>query len=427
MENLHRQFLDKSAADLTKLTENLQKSRTISAELRRKCFRTLHTIKGTAQTFGFENAGFLAHELENLLASGKNDENFSDARVFIEGLVFLQKLLKNTDFELPQNFLNKIYRLIPKSSQKKDFSLNLIGRIPFEFTKTLSRQEKNALVSALEDGKNLFCVEVKFALKNFAEEFKNFRAELSRNGEITAAFPGANSPDKIGFRFILNGNAETSDVEKTIEPFSAKIIYKKLSGNIPDSLPKILDEIIAHGKDVAERSGKKVEFEIAADELKISAENLKLIFDILLHLVRNAVDHAIETPKNREKAGKNANGKIRISAENVDRNDLLLQFSDDGKGIDRGKLKAKALEKNFITNAENLSEKATLELIFQSELSTADHLTEISGRGVGLDVVKSLIVEKGGKISVGSEKGKGTSFKVFLPKFCSDQTLVNEI
>lgn len=417
MENLHRQFLDKSKDELTKLTENLQKSSAISADLRRECFRTLHTIKGTAQTFGFENAGFLAHELENLLSGEKNEKTFSDAEIFIEGLNFLRKTLEESDFEIPQSFLDKLYSVIPESSQKEDFSAELIREIPDQFIKTLSKQEKNALVSALKTGKNLFCLEVVFEIVNFAEKLKDFRAELSEKNEIIATFPGEKSglQNEIGFRFILVGTADIGEIEKAIEPFSAEIIYKKLPKSIPESLPGILDELTAHGKAVAERSGKKVEFEIESDETKISVENLKLVFDILLHLVRNAVDHAIETAKEREKAGKNAGGKIRISVKNVDRSNLLLRFSDDGKGIDLAKLKAKALENNIITDAEKLSEKATLELIFQSELSTADHLTETSGRGVGLDAVKSLVEKRGGKISVESESGKGTEFEIFLP------------
>lgn len=417
MENLHRQFLDKSKDELTKLTENLQKSSAISADLRRECFRTLHTIKGTAQTFGFENAGFLAHELENLLSVEKNEKTFSDAEIFIEGLNFLRKTLEESDFEIPQSFLDKLYSVIPESSQKEDFSAELIREIPDQFIKTLSKQEKNALVSALKTGKNLFCLEVVFEIVNFAEKLKDFRAELSEKNEIIATFPGEKSglQNEIGFRFILCGTSETSEIEKAIEPFSARIIYKKLPKSMPENLAEVLDTIIAHGKDIAEKSGKKIEFEVLTDEVQISGENLKLVFDILLHLVRNAVDHAVEMPEKRRKLKKDETGKIRIAAEKRAENDLLLTIADDGSGIDLEKLKAKALRQGFIKSPEILSEKATLELIFSPELSTADCLTEFSGRGIGLDAVKHSVEKAGGRIGVKSASGKGTRFEIFLP------------
>ena len=418
MENLKRQFLDESIEKLTKLIGNLQTGQTISDDLRGECLRTLHTIKGTSQTFGFIKSGFFAHLLESLFSQLKNDKNITGKKTFIEGCGFLKNSLERTDFEIPQSFLNKIYLIVPKNSQKTDFSSNLISQIPAEFTKCLSNQEKNTLSFELQNGKNLFCLEVIFDLADFTEKLKSFRAGLSEKGEMIAVFPSAKAglKNEIGFRFLFASSEKTTEIEKIVKPFSAEIIYRKLSENSPDDLPEILGEITAHATDIAEKSGKKIEFEISFDKAKIPAEKLKIIFDILLHLIRNAVDHAVETAEKRIESGKNPSGKIEIFIKKVEENNLLLTIADDGNGIDSEKLKAKAIEQNIISDGENLSEKATLELIFQSELSTAAEITEISGRGVGLDAARNAVENVGGKISVESKMGKGTKFEIFLPK-----------
>ena len=164
-----------------------------------------------------------------------------------------------------------------------------------------------------------------------------------------------------------------------------------------------MSKVVAHGEDLANKFGKEIEFEISTDELSLSPEKLKLVFDVLLHLTRNAVDHAIEKK-----------GRIEISVK-ADENGLHLQIADDGNGVDLEKVKAKAIEKNLISADEILSEQATLDLIFQSEFSTASELTEISGRGVGLDVVKNTVEKADGTIIVKSQDSKGTTFEIFLP------------
>ncbi len=169
-------------------------------------------------------------------------------------------------------------------------------------------------------------------------------------------------------------------------------------------LPGILSKIVAHGENLAGKLDKEIDFEVCADEINLSAEKLKLVFDILLHLIRNAVDHAIEKK-----------GEIQLGVK-ADENGQRLIVADNGSGIDLEKVKAKAIEKNLISADTVLTEQATLILIFQSEFSTSQGITEISGRGIGLDVVKDAVEKADGKISVKSQSGKGTTFEIFLPR-----------
>ena len=166
----------------------------------------------------------------------------------------------------------------------------------------------------------------------------------------------------------------------------------------------ILSKVVEHGENLADKLGKEIKFEIYADQIKLSDEKIKLVFDILLHLTRNAVDHAIEKK-----------GEIEISIR-ADENGQHLIFADNGSGIDLKKVRAKAIEKKLISADTVLTKQATLNLIFQSEFSTASKITEISGRGIGLDAVKDAVEKADGKISVKSRNGKGTTFEIFLPE-----------
>ena len=166
----------------------------------------------------------------------------------------------------------------------------------------------------------------------------------------------------------------------------------------------IVSKVAAHGKSLAKKLGKDVKFRIFAEQKDQPAEKLKLIFGILLHLIRNAVDHAVE----------NSGGEIEIKTQTKE-NGLQITVADNGRGINLEKIKAKAIDKQIVSADEDLTERATLDLIFQSELSTAPHITEISGRGIGLDAVKNAVEKAGGIISVESRNGSGTSFEIFLP------------
>jgi chemotaxis protein histidine kinase CheA len=414
MNNLQKDFLQRSVAKLENLTESAQREETLSPELLREIFRTLHTIKGTSQTFGFANAAHLAHELENLLSAAKNNAEISNSdfkNTLIEGFALLIKSFsENGNSANHESFLAKIRQLAPNSAPLEN---SFSPQIPEEIARQLSEYEKNSFVSAMRAGKNIFCVTADFDFADFADGFKRLKENLSAKGEIIATLPHAQAAEKskIGFLIYL-ASAEKSEKEVTRE-FPAEIILQNSS--VPDDLDGILTQIAAHGKDLARKLGKEVDFTISAGKIELSGENLKLIFDLLLHLVRNAVDHAIETKGERTAKGKEGAGKIEISLRAAE-NGFELFVRDDGKGIDSAKIRAKALAKNLIQTAQILTEAEMLDLIFLPEFSTRETISEISGRGVGLDAVKNLIENAGGKISVESQKDSGTSFEIFLPK-----------
>lgn len=405
MNNLQKDFLNRSIANLENLTASAKSEESLSPDFRREAFRALHTIKGTSQTFGFSPAANLAHELENLL-SAKND-SAGLKNILLEGFALLIESFEQIDNSSEyKNFIDKIRQIVPSSLPLEN---SFAAQIPPEIAGQLSEFEKNAYVSAVGDGKKIFRVKAYFDFADFAAGFKTLKENLSAKGEIIATLPAPQAgKGKIGF--LVYFAAREAD-EKTLQNFSAEIITTAFS----DDINGILAQVAAHGKDLARKFEKEVEITVSADKIELSPEKSKLVFDILLHLVRNAIDHAIEKPGERTAKGKDARGAIDISLKSRE-NDLILSVKDDGKGIDSEKIKAKAIEKNIIAAGEILTETHLLDLIFLHEFSTREIVSEISGRGIGLDAVKDLTENAGGKISVESRRDAGTTFEIILPK-----------
>ena len=169
-------------------------------------------------------------------------------------------------------------------------------------------------------------------------------------------------------------------------------------------------------RDVAKLRNKDVGLEIAGQNTDLDKSILDALAEPLAHLVRNAADHGIETAAERESARKSARGTIRLDAYH-EGDQVVIKVSDDGRGLDRKKIVSRAIERRIITadQAERLNESESLQLIFAPGLSTADEITEISGRGVGLDVVKAALDDLKGSVDLHSVPGQGTTFRLLVP------------
>lgn len=169
-------------------------------------------------------------------------------------------------------------------------------------------------------------------------------------------------------------------------------------------------------RDLARKAGKEVELVIEGRETELDRSVSEEITDPLMHILRNAVDHGIEIPDERRAVGKPPKGLIRLSARHQE-DHILITVEDDGRGIDLAHVKAVAVEKRFIQpeEADRLSDAAALELIFMSGLSTARRVSDVSGRGVGMDVVRANIKRLNGTIAVRTQLGQGTVFEIKLP------------
>ena len=167
-------------------------------------------------------------------------------------------------------------------------------------------------------------------------------------------------------------------------------------------------------REVAAQTGKLVRLDIVGEATEVDKTVIDRLGDPLTHMIRNAVDHGLETPDVRAAAGKPEEGCVRLSAEHRGGR-IVIELTDDGRGIDRDVVKAKAIEKGLIPATASLSDEEVDNLIFLPGFSTASEVSNISGRGVGMDVVRRNVVDLGGRITIASNPGRGSRFSLTLP------------
>lgn len=167
-------------------------------------------------------------------------------------------------------------------------------------------------------------------------------------------------------------------------------------------------------RELASNTGKSVKLEVSGEGTELDKTVIERLSEPMTHLIRNAVDHGIESPEDRKAAGKNPEGTLSLSAEQK-AGRIVIHISDDGRGINRERVLQKAIENGIVSEDAALSDDEICQLIFAPGFSTAASVTSVSGRGVGMDVVKSNVRDLGGRISIVSEEGKGTTFSLALP------------
>jgi two-component system chemotaxis sensor kinase CheA len=167
-------------------------------------------------------------------------------------------------------------------------------------------------------------------------------------------------------------------------------------------------------RDLSTKAGKMVELQISGADTELDRSIIEEINSPLVHMIRNAVDHGLETPEVRTTKGKPAKGTIWLRAFHQGGN-VVIEIADDGAGLDRQRILSKGIERGLVQEGQQLAERDIFGLIFQPGFSTAQQVTEISGRGVGMDVVRRNINRLHGKIEIESKQGKGSTFSIFLP------------
>ena len=181
-------------------------------------------------------------------------------------------------------------------------------------------------------------------------------------------------------------------------------------------IAKVFNKFPRVVRDLSRELGKQIELEITGEETELDKSIVEEIGDPIMHMIRNSCDHGVEDPATRKANGKPERGVVQLKAYN-EGNHIVVEITDDGKGLDAAGLKMKALEKNLITEkeAEQMTDKEAFALIFKPGFSTAAKVTNVSGRGVGMDVVKTNIEKLNGVIEIDSEVGKGSTFKLKIP------------
>jgi two-component system chemotaxis sensor kinase CheA len=220
---------------------------------------------------------------------------------------------------------------------------------------------------------------------------------------------------------ILNGRTDTDTLHSLDQSVSQlDLLVSDLQNAVMKTrmqpIGRLFQKYPRIARDLARNLGKDVELVLSGEETEIDKTMIEDLSDPIIHLIRNAVDHGVESPEERRAAGKPEKSQVRLEARQ-EGDHIVLLVADDGKGMNAERLRAKALEKGLITDEEanTMDERQSLALVFLPGFSTKDFASDVSGRGVGMDVVKTNIQKLNGSIDIRSEVGKGTTFVISLP------------
>jgi len=231
--------------------------------------------------------------------------------------------------------------------------------------------------------------------------------DLETNAELSAS--GDSESQKTNADILLRLSKGLAQLERNTRELQDGVMRIRM---LPISFVFSRMPRLVH--DLSSKLDKKIELVVAGEETELDKTVMENIGDPLVHLVRNALDHGVETPAIRLAAGKAETGTLNLNAYHQGGN-VIIEIKDDGAGINKKKVLAKAIEKGIVSSTDKLSDNDINNLIFAPGFSTADVVSDVSGRGVGMDVVKTSINKLGGRVIVQSEEGKGSVFTIRLP------------
>lgn len=381
---------------ILELEENPNSEQTLSIY-----FRLLHTIKGTASCVGLKKLGDFTHHYEdfvNGLRSRKYELNTDNANVLLEGLDGLRNYFElvggqGHDDEIDVDNAIKIFTPTEGLEYVKETSITKIDDPKLATSKT-----------SIEDEKMTVSMKI---LDQFMEE----------SGELTVI---RNSIIKT-VKSIESKYRDDHDIELLNDLLDGmhnvtSQIQSKITSMRKVQLAGTFRPFKRLVRDLSKQLGKKVDFEVVGDNLYVDNIIAKLFSNTLIHIFRNSLDHGIETAENRLSLGKSEQGTLKLTVKEQGE-DIHLTVEDDGKGINPEIIRKKIIEKELLTaeETEKLSDLQVINYIFESGFSTAEQVSDLSGRGVGMDMVRGSFENMGGDVFVTSEVGKGSCFKLIVP------------
>jgi two-component system chemotaxis sensor kinase CheA len=351
-------------------------------------FRFVHTVKGSCGFLDLPRLGRLSHAAEDVLSEVRADRRRPDAALVSAVLAIIDRIGELTDAidageSLPDGDDQRlIAALAPGGEAPEETPRCTVQTVP-----TARGQARSIRLP----------VELLDRMMASVSDMVLARNELARRFREAEIDPGT----EVAFERVSSCIAEMRDAITRTRMARIDHLFA--------ALPRLV-------RDLASELGKLVTLEIEGGDVELDREMIEMIRDPLTHIVRNAIDHGIETPAERERAGKPASGKLRVRARQAG-NQILIEVTDDGRGIDGDKLVQRAIASGLLTpaQAEALPWGRKLDLIFEPGLSTAKAVTTVSGRGVGMDVVRANVERIGGVVDIDSHPGSGLSLTLRVP------------
>lgn len=452
-------FLDEASQSLTDVEQcflSLESNPNDSDNLN-KIFRLAHNLKGSSKAVGFLDMGAFTHEFETFILKIKNGELAATPAVVSLLLQCNDHLIQMVD-GLKQNLDAKFdsSTLLNEMSLLKDNPSE--SSAPVEETteiETPSAPEETEIVATTPSEESDVNDEIErlLASNNFSESPAPPPTAANIVPDVPAALASAASPTAPTNNLKPSGSAVAEEtlrvsvgkLEKLLNTIGEMVILQSVlreqtAQDTALPLKKTVHQLGKVGKeiqdlsmslrmvpikptfqkmqrivrDTAQAVNKEVGISLLGEETELDKTVLEKINDPLVHLIRNSVDHGIEKSEIRTAAGKTLKGNVTLSAQHQS-GKLIIEVKDDGGGLDTEKLKKKAIEKGILKPNTTLTEKEAFNLIFAPGFSTKEQVTDVSGRGVGMDVVRTNIQELSGDIQIDSVLGKGTTFRIQLP------------
>lgn len=380
-------------------------------ELVNKIFRAFHTIKGTSAFMGLEPMSEFTHHLETVLSMVRDGDISFDtacADISLEAIDIIVKMLdvveksKGGDhLPKPMNLvlLTKVLKRIADEEITPDKALEDAGGIQYEMPEEQTATQSNETEkSGSDDSQTESSVRVNVSR---LDQLIDMIGELVIAHSVVAQ--DESIPDHSNLQKKINHTSkilrELQDTSLTLRMVPLKATFHKMNRLI---------------RDLSRKANKSVKLSTYGEDTEIDRNMVDIINEPLVHMVRNAIDHGIETTEERAAAGKpeQANVWLRASQEG---GKVVIEIEDDGRGINKEKVLEKARDKGLVAPDANLTDKEIYNLIFLPGFSSADKVTDLSGRGVGMDVVRKSIEDLKGKVDVESEEGEGTKITIELP------------
>jgi two-component system chemotaxis sensor kinase CheA len=407
-------FLEESRENLDRLDQSLVdlEAHPGDPELLSSVFRTVHTIKGTCGFLGFARLEALTHVGENLLGSLRDGDLVIDVAITTSLLTLIDTIraaldgIQSTgaedDDEHSEVIADLTRHIVPVRPGPPDVEATVTVTSATEIEQT----EVEPAVSADEAVTDLPAAAVETSVRIDVTVLDDL---LNLVGELVLA---SSQVDEFG--------KERPDGPLATCSRQLRLVTDELQGCVMEARLQPVGLVTAKfrriARDLATSLGKQVAVEIEGEDVGVDKAVNEALKDPLLHLVRNAIDHGIEPPSEREASGKPALGQLSLRASQ-ENGRVHVEISDDGRGIDTAHLLQKAVSMGLFTNEEasELTVPEVLRLIFLPGLSTKEKVSQISGRGVGMDAVRISLESVGGSIDVSSYPGRGTVFTVTIP------------
>ena len=403
---LFKDFLVESQELLEGLEEHLVEleAKPDDPELLNGIFRAFHTIKGTSGFLGFSRTSELAHRAEEVLdrlRKGQMPVNRDVMDALLAVLDIMKGLLEDIkESRAEKADIGPAIAMLEALLKGEATPVEVPGKAP----KTV--QQVEAVARAMGGAAGTIRVDVRRLdqLMNLVGELVLSRNRLLQlNGEIGTMHKGERIAEEL--------DLATSQLDLLTSELQEMVMKTRMVpvGRVFNKFPRLV-------RDLCRASGKEVRLVIEGEDTEVDKTVIEEIGDPLVHLIRNAVDHGIELPEERERLGKPREGLIRLyAAQEGDR--IVIRVEDDGRGMDAEKIKHKAIERGLLSpdEADRMDDRAAWNLVFLPGFSTADKVTDVSGRGVGMDVVRTNINKLNGNISIDSIPGKGTKVEIRLP------------